>query len=1021
MLQAINHPWATRRALAFVGSVLAFGGSMLAAAEPESSLPAPRVAWTTSRLVGSPEPPLPYVFESAYPLEFTGPVSLNRVPHSEHYVVCEQLGRIYAFDGAQTHPTKQLCVDLDESRPPTAGATAEQRIQLLSLTFDPDFESNRWLYVCYITQGGGVEAQTHISRFVLPDRQPLQLDVASERAILKCGGGGHNGCTLAFGNDGYLYISIGDLEVPNPPDPRDTGQDISDLYASILRIDVRPGDGDQPYGIPADNPFVDVAGARAEVYAYGLRNPFRMSFDRPTGDLWVGDVGWEAWEMVYRVRPGGNYGWAIKEGPGNVKNQTPGPTPILPPDIALNHAEAASVTGGMVYRGQRYPDLAGNYVFGDWITRKFWAASFDAERVLDYREIAMGAVKPICFEVDSAGELLILDYGDANQPASIYRLAPNPLASAGGSEFPRLLSESGLFADTAKHLPAAGVFTYTINAPMWADGARAEYLLAIPGEGQAAFYETPQKLFAWFKSSVLLPVGSVLAKTYSLGTQRDPQRLETQIALKDAQGDWQYYTYRWNAAGTDAQLVGAAGEMATVPIAAAADAWRDHSAEVALATETPTTESPTAESPTTETLLWQFGSRTSCRICHTPWTGETIAFIEPQLRNPQAAGDSWRSLLASGVVRHEPLRESAGGHPAECSNLVDPADAEQPLDQRARSYLHTNCGHCHLNGGNSSTTLDISFSKLLADTRTVDQRPMRGDLGIVDAKIIAPGVPAQSILLARLAKSGAGRMPHIGAHRTDPLGTRLIKQWIAQMPIDSGIRTAMDELCAPRQANVSDQRRQRAVEQLLGSYAGAVELSAAIAEGRVPQSAVRPIVALALERPAAIRDLLEPYAAADQRLPRLGPNFDPQLVLQTQGDPQRGRTWFEQGLGTCSSCHRLQGVGRELGPDLAQLSPPRRTRQMLLQSLRQPSLEIDAAYRTRSILDEAGQVHVGRQVRRDDQQVVLVDAQGEQHIIARETIEAEQVLPNSMMPENLLDPLTAQQAADLLAYLSSLP
>lgn len=961
-------------ALTYMG--LTGSGASCWADEPPSIS---RTAWTQSRLHGSPEPPLPYVLTRAFPLEFTAPISLNRMPSTDILLVCEQHGSIYAFDGAQGEPHKSLCVDFNQTPPPSVNLVANQQIQLFSLTYHPNFASNRWVYVCFVTQGGEAEPQTHISRFELPATAPLQLSLASEVAVLTCAGGGHNGSTLAFGPDGYLYISIGDLEVPNPPDPRNTGQDISDLYADILRIDVDRHSGQQNYAIPADNPFVDIPHARPEVYAYGLRNPFRMSFDAPTGDLWVGDVGWEAWEMVYRVQAGGNYGWAIKEGPGDVKPQTPGPTPILPPDIALNHSQAASVTGGLVYRGTKYLDLNGSYIFGDWITRKFWAARFDSERVLDYREIATGSVKPICFETDSHGELLIMDYSDWNQASGIYRLVPNPLPTGASEEFPRLISETGLFADTAAYVAADGVVPYRINAPMWADGAQADYLLAIPGEKQAVFHDTPQKMFDWFNTTVQLPRGSVLAKTYSMPTETSTERIETQIALKDEQGDWQYYSYRWNAAGSDASLVGATGEVATIG-----------------------------------DLDWQFGARTSCRICHTPWTGETVGFIEPQLRSAHGGVDNWQALLASGAVRVE----RTGDLPVDANStrLVDPSDGTAPLDRRVRAYLHTNCAHCHMNGGNASTTIDVSFQKLLADTGMVERPPMRGDLGLGGARIVSPGSPAQSILFARLAKSGAGHMPHIGSSQTDPLGVQIVRQWIAQLPRSLELRTSLDELCAPQSA-VDDNRRRAAAQTLLASYEGAVELAGALAEGRVPERLVHEIVATARDASLAISDLIEPYAAADQRLPRLGAGFQPTQVLAVQGDAQQGRELFTRGLGTCSSCHRLETIGKELGPDLSQLPSERSTPEMLLKSIMHPSADIEDKYRVVQVLTDAGQVSVGRVVSRDPQQLVLQDAAGQLVTIDISSVEQEQAMAVSLMPEQLLAALTAQQAADLLAYL----
>ena len=160
--------------------------------------------------------------------------------------------------------------------------------------------------------------------------------------------GGHNGAHLQFGPDGCLYISTGDGGQSFPPDGRNTGQDISDLLAAILRIDVDHPDPGKLYSIPADNPFVSTAGARGEIWAYGLRNPWKICFDPADGSLWVGDVGWEMWEMIYRIERGGNYGWSIVE--GQPSRCTPsgkrGPTPILPPTVEHDHTEARSITGG---------------------------------------------------------------------------------------------------------------------------------------------------------------------------------------------------------------------------------------------------------------------------------------------------------------------------------------------------------------------------------------------------------------------------------------------------------------------------------------------------------------------------------------------------------------------------------------------------------------------------------------------------------------------------------------------------
>ncbi len=963
-----------------------------------ASEPAPRHVWK-SNFIGSPEQAPPLKLERAFPkLSFSGPISIHRFPDGNRYAVLEQHHKIYSFEAVENTAQSDLLVDFSVAKPLSGNLPDREKrsIDLFSIAFHPNYRENHLVYLCYVSTSD--KSKTHVSQFQMEDSTPPRLLVESEVEILTCDGGGHNGCTLLFDQKGYLYISLGDLAEPSPPDRLETGQDISDLYSSILRIDVdHPSDG-RNYSIPSDNPFIGLPKARPEVFAFGFRNPFRMSFDSATDQLWVGDVGWEAWEMVYRVRRGGNYGWAVKEGPGDVKSQPVGPTPILPADIALGHNEAASVTGGLVYHGKSFPELSGNYIFGDWITRKFWAATFNEQQVTALKEIAVGSVKPICFEVDEAGELLILDYNEHQGAAGIYRFARNPAAEQSTESFPRRLSQTGLFADTSNNSPSDGVFRYNINASMWQDGASAEYLVAVPTEEPIRFYQSPQKTFNWFHTKVTLPIGTVLAKTLSLRLSdtplKHPSRIETQVSLKDEQGEWQFYTYRWNEQGTDADLVPAAGGTRQLSVAG-----------------------PEVRSPSFE-LDWQFASRSQCRVCHTPWTGETIGFTESQLRRPQSQSDAWHDLQLCGVIQpdgaEKPIRDEL------YSALVNPYDSDQPIDRRARSYLHANCAHCHMNGGNASTVFRAHFDLPIEETLLIDGKILRGDFGIPSSQLISPGKPPESVLQYRLAKIGTGRMPPIGSERVDAAGVKLIRQWVDGLPEDRGQLFAIDSLCGPvlRQ---DDERRLKAARTLLGTRQGTLELSMALAENRVPQWLVHPIVGEAMEiDDLTRRDLIEPYASRDQQVPRLGLIFDTAALLQSEGDITRGMNLFNSGASQCSQCHRIGDIGKEIGPDLSRIADKLKTEENILKSILQPSAEIDDKYRALTVLTSSGHTHVGQLVERNDQKVVLRDAQGKSILVEVDDIEIESLSPVSLMPEGLLAPLTVHEAADLLAYLHSL-
>jgi len=277
---------------------------------------------------------------------------------------------------------------------------------LLGLAFHPDYPDDGRLFVNYTTPEGGLT--TRISELRASPGEGA--DPGSERVVLAFAQPytNHNGGMVLFGpDDGYLYIGTGDGGAAN--DPQNAGQRLDTLLGKMLRIDVDRG---EPYGIPPDNPFVERAGARPEIYAYGLRNPWRFSIDPPTGRLYAGDVGQNAREEIDVVERGGNYGWRIMEGtlctPGVSRDCDQ--TGLTLPIAEYTHDQGYSVTGGYVYRGTGFPALCGVYFYGDYGSGRLWGLRYDGETVTRQRLITDTGARIASFGRDDAGELYLVDY-----------------------------------------------------------------------------------------------------------------------------------------------------------------------------------------------------------------------------------------------------------------------------------------------------------------------------------------------------------------------------------------------------------------------------------------------------------------------------------------------------------------------------------------------------------------------------------------------------------------------------------
>jgi glucose/arabinose dehydrogenase len=318
-----------------------------------------------------PEPVLPteeITITDAFPgVTFTRPVDVQHAGDERMFVV-EQRGVISVVSGGSQEPEKKVFLNI-ESQVRDQG----NEEGLLGLAFHPDFESNGYFYVNYTTSSPN---RTIISRFQVAGSNPDQTDVTSEFILLEIGQpfGNHNGGQVAFGPDGYLYIGMGDGG--SGGDPQNNSQDLTNLLGAMLRIDVDNMENGQNYSIPADNPFANNQdGYREEIYAYGLRNPWRFSFDAENGDLWTGDVGQNRLEEINIVENGGNYGWRIMEGTQcfNPASNCDQNGLILPVWEYGRSAGDVSITGGFVYRGELIPQLKGLYIYGDFASGRIWS------------------------------------------------------------------------------------------------------------------------------------------------------------------------------------------------------------------------------------------------------------------------------------------------------------------------------------------------------------------------------------------------------------------------------------------------------------------------------------------------------------------------------------------------------------------------------------------------------------------------------------------------------------------------
>ena len=582
------------------------------------------------------------------------------------------------------------------------------------MAFHPDFANNGELYVAYTVPGDN--RMSYVARYTssnggvsFSSNGEIIFSI-TQRSIF------HGIGSVFFGDDGYLYISLGDNADSS------TVQNTSSLYGKILRIDVDSG---TPYGIPPDNPFASGGGA-PEIYALGFRNPWRVTQDSGgTGEIWGGDVGAADWEEVDLITMGGNYGWPIKEG---TNCQTPGcdSTGLTDPVYEYSHDNGCAVVGGHVYRGSLIPSLIGKYVFSDNCTGQISSIETTGQGAIVETLLDSGlSIRDFSEAPD--GELLIIS---GNEPRPM-RLIPDNSGGAPVDDFPSRLSETGCFDPSDPTQVEEGVIPYDVNAKLWSDGADKRRWLAIPDGTQIDVQPDGDWDF---------PAGSVLIKEFLW----NGNPFETRLMVRHDDGGWAGYTYEWNASLTDADLVSVDGLSKQIE----------------------------------GQLNWMYPSRAQCLQCHSAAAGRSLGLETAQLNGPMLYPTGITANQLETLENIGMFSNGLGGAPAELPALTEVTDLSATLSERSRSHLHSNCANCHRPGGPGQGPMDFRFQTAYTGIGACNMAPENGDLGVPGASILTPGDASNSIMSLRMHSLGDDRMPPIGTELLDVDGTAAIDAWI---------------------------------------------------------------------------------------------------------------------------------------------------------------------------------------------------------------------------------------------------
>lgn len=675
-------------------------------------------------------------FARAYPdlAPFEEPIALIRRPgDATRWYVGEKTGHIRWFVNSPGVTTSTEALDI--SSQVVDNEVGDER-GFLGMAFHPDFAQNGRIYVNYITRN---PERSRISAFTSNDGGNT-FNPASEQILLEVNqpASNHNGGNLAFGPDGYLYSGFGDGG--GADDFYQNGQRMTTVLGKFIRIDVDSRTGNAEYGIPADNPFTNNPVCNVtntsrtttcpEIWTIGMRNPWRFTFDRDTGELWAGDVMQDRYEEIDLIVRGANYGWPIRQGShcfptGTASCQTAG---LTDPVAELDRGEGgSSIVAGYVYRGTQAPSMLGRLIFTDAGSGVIGSVHRDTQG--NYvRELlntnANYTVAYASFGEAADGEMYVVSLTNG----TIHKL--NFSVSGGGGTIPSSLVATGCVNPAQPTEPSSGLIPYAPVAPFWSDGSLKDRWIGLPGGTQISVRTNGDWDF---------PAGTVLVKSFRLNNQL----VETRLLMRHPDGIWGGYTYEWNAAQTDATLVTG------------------------------------GKSKVIGTQTWIYPNETQCFQCHTQAARNSLG-LETRQQNssityPQTGRTANQLTTLDFIGVFSP---PVAADPATLPRYYDPyASGGSTLTQRARSYLHTNCAQCHRPGGPTPIDIDFRYSTALSAMSACDVVP-QDPLGIPDARIIAPGNADGSVLVARMNRRDSDAMPPLSTTVIDTAGVALMTQWI---------------------------------------------------------------------------------------------------------------------------------------------------------------------------------------------------------------------------------------------------